>query len=82
MNSRADQLKAFDRLLTIMNELREQCPWDKKQTMQTEKHTFSRSMEETFRRNRHRQRQRCTMPNGPAARQPILCPDTIGTCPS
>ncbi len=24
---------AFDRLLTIMNELREQCPWDKKQTL-------------------------------------------------
>ena len=25
--------KAFERLLTIMDELREQCPWDKKQTM-------------------------------------------------
>ena len=25
--------KAFTRLLTIMDELREQCPWDKKQTM-------------------------------------------------
>jgi len=25
--------KAFKRLLTIMDELREQCPWDKKQTM-------------------------------------------------
>ena len=25
--------KAFARLLTIMDELREQCPWDKKQTM-------------------------------------------------
>jgi MazG family protein len=29
------QLKAFDRLLTIMDELREQCPWDKKQTIQS-----------------------------------------------
>jgi len=26
-------LKSFDRLLTIMDELREKCPWDKKQTM-------------------------------------------------
>ena len=25
--------RAFSRLLTIMDELREQCPWDKKQTM-------------------------------------------------
>ena len=27
--------KAFERLLVIMDELREQCPWDKKQTMDT-----------------------------------------------
>jgi MazG family protein len=26
---------AFDRLVTIMNELREKCPWDKKQTIHT-----------------------------------------------
>ena len=26
-------LQSFDRLLTIMDELREQCPWDKKQTI-------------------------------------------------
>ena len=45
MNSRADQLKAFDRLLTIMDELREQCPWDKKQTMQTLRHL---TIEETY----------------------------------
>lgn len=32
------QLKAFERLLTIMDELREQCPWDKKQTMETLRH--------------------------------------------
>ena len=38
MNSRANQLKAFDRLLTIMNELRQQCPWDKKQTMESLRH--------------------------------------------
>ena len=35
MTNRPTQLKAFDRLLTIMDELREQCPWDQKQTMET-----------------------------------------------
>ncbi len=45
MNSREDQLKAFDRLLTIMNELREQCPWDKKQTLQSLRHL---TIEETY----------------------------------
>lgn len=29
------KLKEYERLLTIMNELREKCPWDKKQTMET-----------------------------------------------
>jgi len=29
------RLKAFERLLTIMDELREQCPWDKKQTFES-----------------------------------------------
>ncbi|MFS4467389.1 nucleoside triphosphate pyrophosphohydrolase [Maribacter sp. 2210JD10-5] len=45
MNTRAQQLKAFDRLLTIMEELREQCPWDKKQTMETLRHL---TIEETY----------------------------------
>ena len=45
MNSRQDQLKAFDRLLTIMDDLREQCPWDKKQTMETLRHL---TIEETY----------------------------------
>ncbi|WMI65755.1 nucleoside triphosphate pyrophosphohydrolase [Aestuariibaculum sp. YM273] len=45
MNTRADQLKAFDRLLTIMDELRAQCPWDKKQTMETLRHL---TIEETY----------------------------------
>lgn len=35
MNTRKDQLKAFERLLDIMDELREKCPWDRKQTMET-----------------------------------------------
>jgi|TARA_B110000046_G_scaffold66239_1_gene74147 XTP/dITP diphosphohydrolase len=29
------KLKAFNRLLNIMDELREQCPWDKKQTLES-----------------------------------------------
>lgn len=29
------ELEAFDRLLEIMDELREKCPWDKKQTIET-----------------------------------------------
>ena len=32
------QLKAFERLLVIMDELRANCPWDKKQTMETLRH--------------------------------------------
>jgi XTP/dITP diphosphohydrolase len=35
MNSREDQLKAFNRLLDIMDDLREKCPWDRKQTMES-----------------------------------------------
>ena len=38
MTSRQVQLQAFDRLLTIMDQLREQCPWDKKQTMESLRH--------------------------------------------
>ena len=45
MNSRKDQLKALDRLLTIMDELREQCPWDKKQTLESLRHL---TIEETY----------------------------------
>ena len=32
---REKQLQAFGRLLDIMDELREKCPWDRKQTMET-----------------------------------------------
>ena len=45
MNSREKQLEALDRLLTIMDELRAQCPWDKKQTMETLRHL---TIEETY----------------------------------
>lgn len=36
---------AFDRLLTIMDELREKCPWDRKQTMESLRHL---TIEETY----------------------------------
>ena len=42
---RQEQLMAFDRLLTIMDELREQCPWDRKQTMDSLRHL---TIEETY----------------------------------
>lgn len=45
MHTRSEQLAAFDRLLTIMDELREQCPWDRKQTMQSLRHL---TIEETY----------------------------------
>ena len=45
MNSRAQQLEAFNRLLDIMDELREKCPWDKKQTLESLRHL---TIEETY----------------------------------
>jgi XTP/dITP diphosphohydrolase len=45
MNDINNKLKAFERLLNIMDELREKCPWDKKQTMQTLRHL---TIEETY----------------------------------
>ncbi|MFP5436821.1 MAG: nucleoside triphosphate pyrophosphohydrolase [Bacteroidia bacterium] len=45
MNTRAQQLEAFNRLLDIMDDLREKCPWDKKQTLQTLRHL---TIEETY----------------------------------
>lgn len=42
---RESKLKAFDRLLTIMDELRENCPWDKKQTIESLRHL---TIEETY----------------------------------
>ncbi len=44
-NSLQFQLKSFERLLKIMDELRENCPWDKKQTMQSLRHL---TIEETY----------------------------------
>jgi XTP/dITP diphosphohydrolase len=45
MNTRQQQLDAFGRLLDIMDDLREKCPWDKKQTLQTLRHL---TIEETY----------------------------------
>lgn len=45
MNSRKQQLAAFNRLLDIMDELREKCPWDKKQTLESLRHL---TIEETY----------------------------------
>ena len=45
MNSRKDQLKAFNRLLDIMDDLREKCPWDQKQTLESLRHL---TIEETY----------------------------------
>ena len=45
MNNREEQLKAFDRLLTVMDELREKCPWDRKQTFESLRQN---TIEETY----------------------------------
>ena len=42
---RSQQLSAFERLLDIMDELREQCPWDRKQTFESLRHL---TIEETY----------------------------------
>lgn len=43
--NRKEKLEAFDRLLTIMDELRENCPWDKKQTLESLRYL---TIEETY----------------------------------
>ena len=40
-----EKLQAFERLLIIMDELREKCPWDRKQTIESLRHL---SIEETY----------------------------------
>lgn len=45
MNSKEQKLQAFSRLLDIMDELREKCPWDQKQTLQSLRHL---TIEETY----------------------------------
>ncbi|ARN77622.1 nucleoside triphosphate pyrophosphohydrolase [Nonlabens spongiae] len=45
MSAREEQLAAFNRLLDIMDELREKCPWDRKQTLESLRHL---TIEETY----------------------------------
>tara|TARA_B100000989_G_scaffold77876_2_gene55424 strand:+ start:6853 stop:7692 length:840 start_codon:yes stop_codon:yes gene_type:complete len=45
MNTRAQQLEAFGRLLDIMDDLRQNCPWDRKQTFESLRHL---TIEETY----------------------------------
>lgn len=42
---RKETLESFSKLLSIMDELREKCPWDKKQTFETLRHL---TIEETY----------------------------------
>lgn len=45
MHTLEDKKQAFERLLNIMDELREKCPWDKKQTLESLRHL---TIEETY----------------------------------
>ena len=45
MHTREEQLAAFDRLLTIMDDLRVKCPWDRKQTFESLRQN---TIEETY----------------------------------
>ena len=45
MHSTEEKLKAFERLLKVMDELREKCPWDREQTLQSLRNL---TIEETY----------------------------------
>ena len=45
MNSKASKLDSLERLLDIMDDLRDKCPWDKKQTFESLRHL---TIEETY----------------------------------
>ena len=45
MNNRELQVQAFGKLLDIMDEIRDKCPWDKKQTFESLRHL---TIEETY----------------------------------
>lgn len=45
MNNKDNYLASFERLVNIMDELREKCPWDMKQTMESLRHL---TIEETY----------------------------------
>ena len=45
MSTREEKIKAFGRILDILDELREKCPWDRKQTLESLR---PQTIEETF----------------------------------
>ena len=45
MHSKEEKLAAFGRLLDVMDDLREKCPWDRKQTYESLR---PNTIEETF----------------------------------
>ena len=45
MHTREEKMQAFGQLLDIMDDLREKCPWDKKQTLESLRHL---TIEETY----------------------------------
>ncbi len=45
MHTKEEKIQAFGRLLDIMDDLREKCPWDKKQTLESLRHL---TIEETY----------------------------------
>jgi len=45
MHTREEQMRAFGRLLDVLDELRDKCPWDKKQTIESLR---PNTIEETF----------------------------------
>ncbi len=45
MHSTEEKLKAFERLLVVMDELREKCPWDREQTLESLRNL---TIEETY----------------------------------
>ena len=45
MHTRTEKMEAFGRLLDIMDDLREKCPWDQKQTFESLRHL---TIEETY----------------------------------
>jgi len=54
MSRRQEQLKAFERLLDIMDDLREKCPWDRKQTFDSlRQNTIEESFELATAISRH-----------------------------
>ena len=60
MSSREEKLAAFGRLLDIMDDLREKCPWDRKQTFDSlRQNTIEESFELATAISRHDMNEIC-----------------------